>query len=359
MADTLRSGLKRLVPRQIRVLRSQFLSAVSSRKSAWLKPRRNALQVSILTDPVPEGVFALSRQRPNGSFGGHPAVTRSVVEGLRKLQVPFSYNPRSVDDLAQTVVVLAGVRALRQMIQLKQLGYVACLIAGPHVVDDPGSHGGILAAPEIDGCVGPAAWCRLAGRFLPALASRCVPWTAGVDLEFWSPGTGAQRDQVLLYDKQVHGVTAAIGPYREALERSGHRVTTLNYGGYSAGRYRELLRRSRFMVAFSRHETQGIALAEAWACDVPTFILQNCEPTLFGVAYGGSAAPYLSAATGRFFSNIEDFEALLSQWGAAGPAFQPRRWCGEHMSDEICARSLLSIAVGMQPTAAVLHPGAG
>ena len=101
------------------------------------------------------------------------------------------------------------------------------------------------------------------------------------------------------------------------------------------------------MVGFTRDETQGIAFAEAWACDVPTFIWSNSEPTYLGVAYGGSTAPYLTDATGVFFSNVDDFRELLSRWDRGGFDFKPRQWCRENMSDEVCARELLTIVRGV------------
>ena len=99
--------------------------------------------ISILTDPIPwphslfkEGPirFAryirnlfLPRQRAFNStrFRGHFAVTRSLIEGLERLNVQFTYNPWFTSQLAKTVIVLAGVKTLRQAIKLKQLGIIS------------------------------------------------------------------------------------------------------------------------------------------------------------------------------------------------------------------------------------------
>ncbi len=334
-------------------------------KSWWLRPKLNNLEISIVTDPIPVGIFFvtesvkshLRRARNIGrnifnpppaylmsDFRGHPAVTRSIVHGLNKMAVPFTYNPKSLNDLSQTVVVLSGISALRQMIKLKQRGYIRCLLVGPSILDDPGSHRGILASPEIDRYITHAPVCELMGRFLPTLATRCIPWAAGVDLGFWHRKALEAREHVIIYWKQNKGPTIPLEPFRAELERRGYKVYVLTYGSYTAEHYKNILQKAKFMVGFTRDETQGIAFAEAWASDVPTFIWRNSEPTYLGVAYRGNTAPYLSGATGSFFSNIDDFNGLLSRWESADFDFKPRQWCHENMSDEVSAQNLLAIA---------------
>jgi hypothetical protein len=336
-----------------------------NKKSWWLKPRINELEITVVTDPIPVGFFSITeglkwwlRKARNigrnlfnplpayliSDYRGHPAVTRSIVQGLEKLNVPFSYNPKTLDNLSQAVVVLSGVSALKQMIKFKQQGHIRCLLAGPNISDDPGSHEEILTSPEIDRYITHAPVCQLIGRLLPTLGLRCVPWAAGVDLSYWCPESQGPRDRVLIYSKQNKGPTVPVEPYRMELERRGYEVSVLEYGSYSVDDYRSVLRRSKCLVGFTRDETQGIAFAEAWACDVPTFIWSNSEPTYLGVAYGGSTAPYLTDATGALFSNVNDFRELLSRWDGGGFAFKPRQWCYDNMSDEVCARNLLAIA---------------
>ena len=335
------------------------------KKSWWLRPKTNDLEISIVTDPIPIGFFRVTEGlkswvRPVrdiwrnvwnpppsylvSNFRGHPAVTRSIVHGLEKLGVRFSYNPAGLNGLAQTVVVLSGVSALRQMLRLKQQGYIRWLIVGPNIMSDPGAHRGILASPEIDRYITHDRVCLLMGRFLPALASRCAAWAAGVDLEFWRPEPERARDRVLIYSKLNNGPAVSPDLFRAELERRGYKVSVLEYGSYAADEYKKTLQGCKFMVAFTRDETQGIAFAEAWGCDVPTFVWKNSEPTFLGVAYGGSTAPYLTEATGAFFSNIDEFGELLSRWEENGFNFEPRQWCRENMSDEVCARNLLTIA---------------
>ena len=336
------------------------------KKAAWTRPDTNNFVISVITTSMPDGTYgnvhkiraflkkvkrfyeSILSPLPSylkSPYGGHPAVTRSLVEGLRKLGVPFSYNPKVVNDLSRVVIVLSDAFALKQMIALKQQGYIKYLLAGPNILNDPGAHNGILASPEIDVCITPAEGvCKLHERFLPSLSGRCLPWAAGVDMDFWTPGEDILLKNVLIYCKQNMGMTAGVGEYIDALKSRGFTATVVEYGQYSINEFRELLQSAALMVGFSRNESQGIAWAEAWACNVPTFIWKHSEPTYLGVRYNGSPAPYLSDYTGSFFVSFEEFCSKIDKWSNNELNFEPRKWCCEHMSDEICAKELLRLA---------------
>lgn len=341
--------------------------AIHRSKTWWIRPKLNNLEISIITDPLPIGFFRISefiksilrislggyrlifKPLPEyliSNYRGHPAVTRSMVEGLKNIGVHLTYNPKKLQDLAQTVVVVSSVTAVRQMIYLKQQGYIRRLIIGPNISADP-SKLDLFVAPEVDRYITHAPVCRYMAYVLPTLASRCVPWAAGVDMSYWQPLHSSKAKNILIYSKQNKGETTPIEEYRLILQQMGYVVEILVYGKYTANEYREALQRSQFMVGFTRDETQGIAFAEAWACNVPTFIWANSEPTYLGVSYKGSSAPYLSDDTGAFFRDVQEFETLISQWQAGHHHFSPRNWCFNNMSDEICAQDLINICDGI------------
>ncbi len=335
------------------------------KKIAWIRPETNDFQISIITSPVQDGpdknaqgvtmllrhvkrrVTGVLRPMPaylRSSFGGHHGVTRSLYEGLQKLNVPFSYDPKSVNDLSRTVVVLSNAQALKQMIRLKQLGYIKYLLAGPNILNDPAAYQGILAAPEVDLCITPCEIvCKLHERFLPSLSGRCLPWAAGVDTEFWKPGL-EKGSNVLIYSKQNKGATVPPADYIKVLEQRGYTITIVSYGSYSIEEFRRQLQHAKLMIGFSRDESQGIAWAEAWACDVPTFIWQNTEAAYLGVQYNGSSAPYLTSENGAFFKSTDDFALLMDKWERNELNLAPRKWCLQNMTDEVCAEALLRLA---------------
>ena len=96
------------------------------------------------------------------------------------------------------------------------------------------------------------------------------------------------------------------------------------------------------MIVLGGTESQGIAFAEAWSMNVPTFI--HCvgswkSPS--GFSYDAEAAPYLSSETGAYFSDIPELLALLMAINAAELKYSPRAWVLNHMTDRVCAQALI------------------
>lgn len=329
-----------------------------------MKRTHSRPELTVLTDPVPTGASLLPElargavrrlrytlgERPFSSdpvYRGHFAVTRSLVEGLRQVGADFNYNPSRIAQVADTVVVLAGVRTVRQAIALKRAGRIRRLLVGPNIVIFSSDHDALLAAPEIDCVITPAA---IVGEHYveqcPSLAGRMIAWPAGVDAAYWSPDPAIRRRQVLFFEKQNKGPVGPIAPYVNHVRAFGYEVEILRYGEYRHDDYRECLRRSALMVGFVTDESQGIAWTEAWACDVPTLIWRNTTHTHLGRTYRCSTAPYLTDSTGAFFDDLADFIRQFTLWADHGLPLQPRDWVLENMTDAVCARRLLDHALG-------------
>jgi hypothetical protein len=321
-----------------------------------------------MTDPVPTGRYFFSEAfkktarrirnqvKPlpgflRSPYRGHFAVTRSLVEGLKKAGIPAIYNPRKVADVAEVVVVLSGVDALRQAIGFKRAGLIKTLLAGPNLVSFPSQIRDLLCSPAVDVCITPGPLtCAIYTQDCPELTGRCAPWPAGVDTAYWSPAPPpAERRRILIYDKQIHGPTDAVDAYIALVARKGYHVSTLQYGSYSKDEYRRLLQESQLLIGFSAEESQGIAWAEAWSTDVPTLFWYTDrhvfnDPRSGGRTFTTSPAPQLTDATGRFFRNIDEFTAVFADWEAGRLRCTPRAWVLENMSDEVCARRLCELA---------------
>jgi len=318
--------------------------------------------LTVLTDPIPVGRFFLKETlkrvgrplkyliaaRPmwfRGSpYRGHPAVTRSLVEGLRKIGASANYNPSRESEVGEAAIVLCGINALRQAILWKREGRIARLLAGPNILVFPSEHADVIAAPEVDYCVTPADWvCRLYERDCPALKGRCVAWPAGVDTEYWRPDPGKREPRdVLLFNKRANG---PVSDYIPVLQRRGYSVSVVTFGSYTSEEFLAHLRRASLMVGYSTSESQGIAWAEAWSADVPTLLwFQGQNTWAPGRTFASSTAPYLCDSTGLFFSSVAEFEDALTRWEATKETFRPRQWVLDHMSDEVCARQLCRLA---------------
>jgi hypothetical protein len=327
----------------------------------WSRRRRSNLVISVLTRPVPRGprrpdiiarrLVADWRRKTAGQthspvkYGGHVAVTRSLVEGLNRLQLPASYNPATLREVAPTVVVLSGIDALEQAIAWRRKRWIDCLMAGPNLVVLPHEANGILKSPEIDYRIVPSEWVGAAyEQDAPILNGSIRVWPAGVDENYWAPLGQGDGSRALIYWKTEP--QEFFDAVVNVAERAGFTVDTVRYGAYVREEYKEKLSRAGIAIFISRSESQGIALAEAWAMNVPTLAWDPGELTYEGRRYDPvSSCPTLTEKTGQRWKDFGDLERALANldWAATTA---PRDWVLNNMTDERCALRLLEIASG-------------
>jgi hypothetical protein len=291
-------------------------------------------------------------------LGGHPAVTRSALAGCRALGLPHNLNPGRQASLYPWVLVLSSVSALKQAIRWRQQGWIDHLWAGPNLVVLPTEADGILAHPSIERVVVPAEWvARQYVQLIPDLQGRLVVWPAGVDLDNdWSlPFSRQPRSSghlhVLHYNKlsasQSNSPWAAIYQHlRGWLDARGCLQSELVYGSYRQHQYRRLLRQADVMLYWTdAGESQGLALLEAWAMDVPTFVANNTLASIRGLKTLVSSAPYLTNSCGKFFQSADDLIGFLEPLLASTKplSYQPRHWVECHMSDLQCMQKLVTL----------------
>jgi hypothetical protein len=277
-------------------------------------------------------------------YGGHPAVTRSVVEGLARLRVPYRYNPRYLTQVSDIVIVLAGLEALQQAIGWKRERRIKVLVAGPNVVVRPIERNSLLASPEVNVCLVPSEWVRTAYlEDAPSLAGRISIWAAGVDERYWNRSR-RQRDRktVLVYWKNA---PTDVGAGVEALLRSlAWQPVRITYGHYGMKHYRAALEACAFAVFLSGSESQGIALAEAWAMNVPTLVWNPGDLTYQGRRYSVvSSCPWLTENTGIDWVSLTELERILTRVEDLMKSWKPREWLLHHMTDETAVKNLLRI----------------
>ncbi len=276
-------------------------------------------------------------------YGGHPAVTRSLIEGLTKIGADFNYNPKRLSDMAETVVVLGYVPALKQAISLKRQGRIKKLIAGPSLLIMPDQYKGIIASPEVDICLVPSNFViDIYERISPTLKGRTLSWPSGVDTQYWRPVGEKNKKKILFYFKRPP--TQLFDQCINYCKQLGLEADILYYGKYTINEYKDLLNTYAYLVHFVDQESQGISLLEAWSMDVPTLVW---NPEYFTYqdrfVYPSSSSPYLTPNTGRFFRNIDEFKRLFVNGYPFLPEANPRQWVVNNMSDEVSAALLLEI----------------
>jgi hypothetical protein len=276
-------------------------------------------------------------------YPGHFAVVRSAVEGLRSIGADFNHDPRSFKELARVVYAPAN-EALRQAAELKRAGRIDFLAAGPSNALLPQEEGNILMDPAIDLLIVASGWVRdLYWASAPELVAKTHVCPAGVDPDTWKP-TGQPRDaQCVIYWKS--GDEQFLDEVESIIESRVLEPVRIRYGEYKTPEFKAALDKAVLGVFLSSFETQGLALAEAWAMDVPTLVWNPlAEASYRGLSFiAGSSAPYLSDATGTEWSTTTQLSSALDYAIRRRETFRPREWVLAHMTDAICARYLLSI----------------
>jgi hypothetical protein len=270
--------------------------------------------------------------------GGHYGVTRSLVAGLRQISANFAYEPDLTRTTAQVAIVLQSAQSLTAAMEWKKNGGCQFLLAGPNIVDHPSQEGGIIASPGIIPLIASEKMRKLFVDANPALEGRVVVWPAGVDADYWRPSGRGPRNGVLIYDKQMPDLAAQLD---ETLRLRGYRVETIHYSGKRANKYefyeyRAALDRSHVCVFLTENEAQGLAATEAWSMDVPTFVHRVARLSRVDIV------PYLTPATGHYWTRIEELLALLE--GYSPEEYAARSWTLNNMTDAVCARQLLDLA---------------
>lgn len=273
----------------------------------------------------------------------HPCVFSSLKRGLDELGATYNVNPSDAD-VHEVVLVLDGIDYLRHMITLKNNKRITHLLAGPNLMNRSCDFDRILSNAALDMFLVPSKWVEVA--YLedePSLDGRITTWYAGVNINWWQPTVNAVKSQVLVYWKTdaeelcVH--------VEELLKSRGYTPTRLRYGTYSIDHYKNVLDSCEFAVFISRSESQGIALAEAWAMNLPTFVWNPGQLYYAGKQYNPvSSCPYLTDQQGKEWKTISELEVLLDEYQHGTCVFCPREWVSEHMTDKKSAELLLHIA---------------
>ncbi len=310
------------------------------------------MKISILTEPIG------SNYNNNEKYGGHKAVTRSLIEGFDKIGfTDYNYNPSNIEDLAEQVHVLFGADTLIWAIEQKKLGRIKKLTAGPNVVVFSSDKDGLIASPEVELYLQPSQWgVEVHNERNNKIIGRCRQWAAGVDLNnFIMNRYKCHNRKVLIYQKLNLSPILA-NKVEFLLRNKGYDTVIFRYGSYKFEEYIKTLNEVSFMVTIGGFESQGLYMAEAWAMDVPTLclssdtIIWDADDGIYKYCSNGRInvnAPYLCDLTGAEWRNLHELMGLIENIDSILEKTSPRQWVLDNMSDEVCARKFLEM-VGVE-----------
>lgn len=269
-------------------------------------------------------------RRLMGKYTGPNAVEDSLLRGLKELNIPFVRNQYPHE--ADTALVLSGVRALKEAIASKKSGIIKKLIAGPNIMTHPLEFGGLISDDAVDIMLVPSKWVEdFWVAQVSELKSKIRVWPSGVKDSPASSRTG----QPIIYNKLGDEY------FLTHLQRNILVPTRLfTYGAFSRNEYLAALTDAPFMVYLSKSESQGLALQEAWAHDVPTLVNKSTHWESIGLSWDSPQinCPYLKPEMGAVFENPEELPAMIERISS----LHPKQYCSEHLSDRVSAQILLN-----------------
>lgn len=135
------------------------------------------------------------------------------------------------------------------------------------------------------------------------------------------------------------------------IQAAGISYETLFYAKYMEFEYMKLLERARFMICLDAHETQGFALQEAMASDVPLLV---CDvKSMYEEFYEyfhphanqapkqllATSVPWWSEQCGLRIFDLEDLPQAIETMKTT--PFSPRQFILENLSPEVCMDRIL------------------
>ncbi len=152
-----------------------------------------------------------------------------------------------------------------------------------------------------------------------------IVWQSDIDFNFWKAPSKKDKKKIMIYRKYDES-DADFNLVMQLCQDLGINFQIITYGKYSRRQFKRALSESFAAVWLGTTESQGIALLECWAMDVPTFVREKNEflDLSNGKRFPSSSAPYLNSECGKFFKSEEITRELLSRFLAEAKFLSPR-----------------------------------
>jgi hypothetical protein len=169
-------------------------------------------------------------------------------------------------------------------------------------------------------------------------------WPSGIDTDYWQKKkSDLHVFEVLIYIKNLNDIEN-LRCAENYLRKRKINFTVLEYGSYSQSDFRSILNRVSAAIWIGETESQGLALLESWAMNVPTLVLK--KETWYnadGQPYPASSAPYMSHTMGQFSNSSEYSEDDFKKFFSSLEDFSPRKSVQQSFDLDICASFLLKL----------------
>ena len=285
----------------------------------------------------------ISRSANPGKVSGPSKVFSNLAKGLSKIGYPYLVNR----DLNATkrLWIHDDVAALRHIHRSE-----AFKVVGPNLFVMPSE---IPPDIRLDGVLylHPCAWAARVWERAGFDACPIVTWPVGIDTDVFQPSSvpGSKR-RIMVYHKQRD--SQELDSILDSLHDLKLPYSLVLYGHYSELDYREQLANTSFIIWHGPHESQGIALQEAMACDIPLLVCDVTslsqargdyvfDPSFFGISV--TSAPYFDETCGVKITDLSRLRTAIEFMQQNLMDFQPRRYVLDHLSLEGQARAFVAV----------------
>lgn len=285
----------------------------------------------------------ISTQANKRQVSGPYKVFANLMKGLDKIGYPYVVNR----DMSATrrLWIHDDNTALRYMHRIK-----AYKVVGPNLFVMPSD---VPQGIRLEGALylHPCEWAARLWEYAGFRACPILPWAVGIDTyEFHPSNTPSIERRVMVYHKErdVQELAAIL----DVLHTMKEPYWLVLYGQYTEQEYKELLSKTSFIVWHGMHESQGIALQEAMACDIPILV---CDVTSLAQAnvnytfaqevfsFPVTAAPYFDDSCGKKITDLGELRTAIEEMFDCLETYHPREYVLRNLTLEGQALAFVSI----------------
>ena len=274
-----------------------------------------------------------------GNIYGHKALNLSLIRGFKRLGIPFTWN--RVNRHTRYVILLwVHLKYLKRIEKWKKKYPYLKIVTVPTACIGSYEYMHKFAELDyIDYSLIACKWLRdiEAEKTDKKYRHKIKAWPSGVQVDPLTDN-GEIHNSVMCYYKLVPEDIKIT----EYLKSKGITPRVVLYGAYQAEDYYKWLTEVDFVIFVQNiTESQGLAMAEAWAKNKPTIIKYNKGGN------GGETCPYLTRAAGAYYKTNKELFDMIDEYVDDKEKFlkkfTPYKVAKEKFSDEASVRQLIKI----------------
>ena len=289
--------------------------------------------------------------KPKWLVTGQTKVFRNLIKGLEKINYPYVLNKKH--DYCDKLWIYNDLSAVEYLNKVDTTK-VKVLI-GPDFLSLKFASKKIQK--NIKNCVvlQPSKWTHRMSDYLGFNYRHSDFWPVGVNTNKFLPSKGL-KDRVLVYFKQRFDFELNL--VIEVLKRKKINYSIIIYGNYKENDYQNELRCTRYIIWIGQSESQGIAMGEALASNIPILVWEiSCLghwqpstkkekkmiPNKWLSFTNAKVAPYFDLTCGHVINYAKEIGSGIDFMENNLDKFKPREYILKNLSLEKQAKEFVNL----------------